>query len=461
MTKNKPLVFIIDDEEHCLGSYELYCEKAGFEPMCFSGGKEFLDYYKVFLTEPRTHIIISDIGMPSITGIDLFKEIKSLSGEGIFIFLTGKEDIGIAVNCMKLGAFDFVNKPVSFDLLKTIMDKAFGYSDLQARNEELESIISDSTDFFGLIGVSSKMKDIFSLLRRVAKVDASVLITGESGTGKEKVARAIHSASPRRLKPFVPVNCSSIPENLIESELFGHAKGSFTGADSKKIGLFQEANGGTIFLDEIGDMPYQLQSKILRVLQEKEIRPVGSNKIIPVDVRVLSATHKNLKESIAAKEFREDLYYRLSVFPVELPALRERKDDIELLANYFLKKYGELWQRPTVKMSKQAEKIILNHSWPGNIRELENTIERAMILCDSRQLEVDHLFIDSNCPKSLTDWIDKLEKVPTLKEFELEFIKSALKRTNNHKDKAAKILGIGRKTLYRKEQELKSELSRT
>jgi len=450
----KPFLFIVDDDRSCLESYRLFAEKMELNVQTFNHARKFYDHYSAF-DKNREHILITDISMPTLDGLKLIEKVKKLNPGVVFLFLSGTVDV--AVDAMKIGAFDFLRKPIRFQEFELRVKRALDFTNLKNAYSELNQSIKSRNDFYGLKGVSAEMKSIFQLLEKVAKVDATVLITGESGTGKEKVAKAVHEASGRTSHPFVAVNCSAIPENLIESELFGHEKGAFTGADTKKTGLFLEADKGTIFLDEIGDMPYSLQSKILRVLQEKEIRPVGSSKVIPIDVRVLSATHQNLKQAIQEKSFREDLYYRLSVFPVELPPLRKRKADIALLADHFLKKYSQVWGKHTFKISKEALMVLNQHTWPGNIRELENTIERALILCETRELGTEHLSLQAqdciNFDSAFSSLLENIATIPSLKDFESQIIRSVLKRTNGHKEKAAQMLGIGRKTLYRKEQE--------
>jgi DNA-binding NtrC family response regulator len=303
-----------------------------------------------------------------------------------------------------------------------------------------------------MIGKSPKIKQIFDLVQRVSRSVSNVLITGESGTGKEMVARAIHEQSPRAAMPFVAINCSAIPDHLLESELFGHKKGAFTGAQEARRGLFEEANKGTIFLDEIGDMPIHLQAKLLRVLQEREIRPVGENKSRPIDVRVVAATHKDLRSRVVEGKFREDLYYRLCVVPIQIPPLRDRREDIALFAEYFLKKYCSLNELPEKKFSQAALAKLIHEKWPGNVRELENTIERTVVLSDQKMIDANDIQIEGRIEFQQNAQV-LFSKLPTLSELERDYVQYVLSQTECSKEKAAHILGINRKTLYRKEHE--------
>ncbi len=334
-----------------------------------------------------------------------------------------------------------------------MVELALKQNNLKKENTVLRDVVKKSWGLKGIVGKSKAINTVFDLVKRVSESTTNVLITGESGTGKEMVARAIHQMGSRADKPFVAINCTAIPENLLESELFGHAKGSFTGAISEKRGLIAEAEGGTLFLDEIGDMSPALQAKLLRVLQERKIRPVGDNNIYDVDVRVIAATHKDLKNSIKEGTFREDLFYRLSVIPIALPALRERAEDIPLLAEYFLKKYKATSGNPQISgFSKLAMNKLMNLRWPGNVRELENVIERAVVLCTGNQIEEED--IPNPELSSPHDTINELtQDFPTLEALERRYMQVILQKTLGRKDKAAEMLGINRRTLYRKERE--------
>ena len=338
-----------------------------------------------------------------------------------------------------------------------LASRAVKMSRLEERCEILKKQLETENRKGTLLGKSKPMKAIFDLIDRVAKTCANVLITGESGTGKEGIARAIHSGGSRAKGPFIAINCSAIPENLLESELFGHKKGAFTGASENRIGLLEEANDGTLFLDEIGDMPMSLQSKLLRALQERKIKPVGSNEYREIDVRIIAATHKDLKKAMGEGSFREDLYFRLCVIPIHSPALRDRMEDVPLLADYFVRKTCERSHIPPKKLSGGAIAKLMRMSFQGNVRELENIIERAVVMSDHDTIgETD---IQSEAASQLDEVRHLLEKFPNLEELERAYIAHILAETGNHKEKAAEILGVNRKTLYRKEKEFGLELN--
>ncbi|MCB0343380.1 MAG: sigma-54-dependent Fis family transcriptional regulator [Pseudobdellovibrionaceae bacterium] len=354
--------------------------------------------------------------------------------------------------------FDQLSWPIDPDQVRTTMTRAVHHHHIHRENNELRQHVARSYSYHRLIGKSKAMREVFSLIGRVAQAEANVLIMGESGTGKELVARAVHEEGPRAGKPFVAINCTSIPEALLESELFGHAKGAFTGAIAHKKGLFAEAEGGTIFLDEIGDLDMTLQAKLLRVIQERKIRAVGENLYRDIDVRIIAATHKDLKKAIKEDCFREDLYYRLSVIPIVLPPLRHRRDDIPLLAGYFLKKYSTINHSPLKGFTPEAMRHLMALPWEGNVRELENVIERLTVLASHEYVKVEDLTgtsadtVEDVVGGAISDW-------PTLEKLEQRYIQLVLSKTGDRKEKAAQILGINRKTLYRKEQELSENQS--
>jgi DNA-binding NtrC family response regulator len=353
---------------------------------------------------------------------------------------------------MRRGAFHYVTKPFKLTEMGLTVERAIEHRKLQRDNTALRKEIKRGWSFGNVIGKSEGMREIFDLVARVSKATANVLITGESGTGKEMVARSIHESGPRSSKPFVAINCTAIPETLLESELFGHAKGSFTGAIQKKRGLFEEAEGGTLFLDEIGDMNVQLQSKLLRVIQERRIRAVGDNVDKPVDVRIVAATHKDLKVAIKEGRFREDLFYRLSVIPIAIPPLRNRKDDIPPLAEHFLRKYSATNNSSVKGFTKRAISKLMNLKWEGNVRELENVVERAVVLCTGPLIdEGDIPSTTSENPEQF--FTGAISDFPTITQLEERYIKVVLEKTAGRKDKAAQILGMNRRTLYRKERE--------
>ncbi|MBU1628185.1 sigma-54 dependent transcriptional regulator [bacterium] len=393
-------------------------------------------------------IVLTDLMLTDGDGMYILKEIKKYSPETLVIMMTAFGSIDSAVDAMREGAYDYISKPFKVEEISIILDKALEKSLLSKEIILLREEIQKKYEFSNIIGKSKIMQDIFYLIKRIADSKSSVLITGKSGTGKELVAKAIHFNSSRRNNPFIPVNCSAIPETLLESELFGHIKGAFTGAISNKKGLFDEADNGTIFLDEIADIPLTIQVKLLRFLQERIIKPVGSNKFHKVDLRVIAATNRNLKELVNTGRFRDDLYYRLNVIPINLPDLTERSEDIPLLVNSFLSK-STLENKKTLSISKESMNILLNFSWPGNIRELENIIERAVILCRGDEITPDDLpdYLKTNLLDS------KLSGDFTLQELEKEYIKKIFQKTSSHRIQTAKILGIDRRTLYRKLRE--------
>lgn len=397
-------------------------------------------------------VIISDINMPEMDGLTLAKTARSNFADIPIILITAFGTVDTAVNAIQAGAYDYFTKPFKLPEVEVVINRAMEFRRLNRVNRALSQEVKQTWKLEEMIGKDPSMQKVFDLIKRIAPVNSNVLIHGESGTGKELVARAIHNRGNRANKPFVAINCTAIPENLLESELFGHAKGSFTGAIGQKIGLFEEADGGTLFLDEIGDLDLALQAKLLRVIQERKIRPVGSNKDKAVDVRILAATHRDLKERVREGKFREDLFFRMNVIPIELPPLRQRRQDIPLLAEHFLRKYSAMNQLRIDGFSKHAMEQIIHHSWRGNVRELENTIERAVVLC------TEHRINDIDIPDKDSDgleeiWNESISALPTLEELERKYIEYVLHHTNGHKCKAADILGINRRTLYRKEKD--------
>ncbi len=402
--------------------------------------------------EGEIDLIISDIKMPGMNGIELTAQLKQLRPEIPVILATGFGTIETAIEAMQKGAFHYITKPFKLAELNTVTERAIEFRKLQQDNTVLRQEVRKTWSYGNVIGKSQNMKAIFDLVERVSGASSNVLITGESGTGKEMIAQAIHRSGPRANKPFIAINCTAIPENLLESELFGHAKGSFTGAIQRKRGLFEEANGGTIFLDEIGDMNPLLQSKLLRVIQERKIRAVGENIAIDVNVRIIAATHKDLRAAMKDGRFRDDLFYRLSVIPIQIPPLRHRPEDIPLLAEHFLKKYAAANQAMVKGFTKRAIQKLLRLRWEGNVRELENVVERAVVLCgDALVDEGDLPTHELVSPESFFG--DATRDFPTLEKLEERYIKLILEKTAGRKDKASNILGINRRTLYRKERE--------
>ncbi|MES2856096.1 MAG: sigma-54 dependent transcriptional regulator [Bdellovibrionota bacterium] len=398
-------------------------------------------------------LIITDLNMPEMTGLEFTKQFRQVDTHVPIILITAFGSIETAIEAIREGAFDYTTKPFKLSEMSVTVARALQFRDLFLDNSRLKQEVQRHHSFAKIIGKSPGMQEVFDLIRRVAPATANVLISGESGTGKERVARAIHDEGSRKSKQFVAINCTAIPESLLESELFGHAKGSFTGAIGRKRGLFEEADGGTIFLDEIGDMNSALQSKLLRVIQEKKIRAVGDTNDREVDVRIVAATHKDLKQAIRNGGFREDLYYRLSVIPIVIPPLRHRREDIPLLADHFLKKYAAQNNSRVKGFTPGAMAALMSLPWEGNVRELENVIERAVVLCLNDEIDVKDL--PNAAQGDVESFFASTQSgtLPTLDEIEKRYMRFILDKTGGKKEKAAQILGVNRRTLYRKERE--------
>lgn len=459
MTETKGRIVIVDDEREMSSVLEDYfVSQENFTVTCFVNAAEALvalgpdGALASDQLEGDIDVIISDIRMPQIDGLQFAERLSQMRPEIPVILMTAFGSIETAIEAMQKGAFHYVVKPLKLAEMSVNVERAIEHRKLRRDNTALRQEVKRSWSFGNVIGKSPGMKAVYDLVSRVSQAKANVLITGESGTGKEMVARAIHQGGPRAHKPFVAINCTAIPETLLESELFGHAKGSFTGAIQKKRGLFEEAEGGTLFLDEIGDMNPQLQSKLLRVIQERKVRAVGDNISRDVDVRIIAATHKDLKAAIKDDRFREDLYYRLSVIPIVIPPLRNRREDIPLLADFFLKKYAAANNLKVVGFTKRAMAKLSGMRWEGNVRELENMVERAVVLTNNALID------DADIP---TPEIESAENFfssatrdfPTVSQLEARYIQVVLEKSGGRKDKAAQILGINRRTLYRKERE--------
>lgn len=403
---------------------------------------------------PRLDLVLTDLNMPGMTGLEFVSQFKEKAPHIPVILITAFGSIETAIEAIKKGAYDYTTKPFKLAEMSVTVARALKFRSLQLENSRLYREIQQTQSFSKIIGKSPGMREVFDLIQRVSGANANVLISGESGTGKERVARAIHDEGPRRSKPFVAINCTAIPESLLESELFGYAKGAFTGAVGRKRGLFEEANGGTIFLDEIGDMNLALQAKLLRVIQERKIRSVGETVDKDIDVRIIAATHKDLKAAIKNGGFREDLYYRLAVIPIVIPPLRHRKEDIPLLADHFLKKYSAANRSKVIGFSKEAMAALMSLQWEGNVRELENVIERAVVLARGELIETADLPQASQGDvESFMAGVQASGALPTIEELEKRYMKFVLEKTGGKKEKAAQVLGINRRTLYRKERE--------
>ncbi len=404
-------------------------------------------------------VVITDLFMPKMDGLEVLEYVVENNPETICIIITGKGTIKKAVEAIKKGAYDFLTKPYRHDEITLVIEKALETRRLRRENEYLRRKLWQEWGYGEIIGKSRAMRQVFSLIEKVADTDSTILILGESGTGKELVARAIHQASHRREGPFIPVNCGAIPEELLESELFGHEKGAFTGAIKTRVGRFELAHGGTIFLDEVSEMSPKLQVKLLRVLQERTFERVGGTRSIQVDIRVIAATNRDLEKEVREGRFREDLYYRLNVIPIKLPPLRERREDIPLLIEHFLKRFAKRKNREVMSISKEALECLMRHDWPGNVRELENVIERMVILSNGETLTLEDVpeYILGQAGSSPLVNVDDFDipeegiNLPRMvSEFEKRLILKALEKTGWVKNRAAKLLNINRTTLIEK-----------
>jgi len=444
VTKMKKVkVLIVDDEAIVRDALNDWLKDIGYEVFTAENGHKALEV----IEKEKPGIMITDLVMPGMDGIELMKRAKTQQPNVEVIIITAYASIPTAITAMKEGAYDYIEKPFCPERAELLVKKLAEHRELVEENLSLRHKLEDRYRFENIIAKSSKMQRIIEVIKVVAKSNATVLITGESGTGKELVARAIHSQSDRRSKPFVAVSCAALPESLLESELFGHEKGSFTGAYAQKKGKFEFANGGTLFLDEIGEMSANIQVHLLRVLEEKEFTRVGGNQPIKVDVRVISATNKALRKAIEKQEFREDLYYRLNVVSIELPPLRERKEDIPLLAEHFLHKFAAENRKEVTEFSPEVIESLLAYDWPGNIRELENSIERAIIL--SR----DSSITTADLRQENVSLVGSASIGKNLKEVEKIHILNVLRETGENYSEAARILGVSRMTLYNKAKE--------
>lgn len=456
-------ILIVDDELSIVEILKTLLKKGGHSVTSSVDGNEALKLLK----ENVFDLMITDVRLPGMDGISLLPKAKELQSHLAVIVMTAYADVENAVLAMKNGAFDYVTKPFKFDELMLTIERALSYETALAENKVLKTTLHTKYHFNFIVGDSDPMLEIYRLIEKIARTNSTVLVLGESGTGKELIAKALHDSSSRSENAFIKVNCAAMPETLLESELFGYVKGAFTGANANKKGLFETADNGTIFLDEIGSIPLSMQMKLLRVLQEKEIRRVGGTEDLSVDVRVIAATNENLEEKIAKNEFREDLYFRLSVIPIRVPALRERKEDIPMLVTHFLSQFEEE-NKIKMSISSEAVKALAAYEWPGNIRQLENLVKRLATLNDSGQIDKDELppeiknytgarslaapVIDSG--SGLSSLLDGKQEFLTLKEhmrrLEERYIKQVIAQNDGDKEKAAKELGISLATLYRK-----------
>jgi two-component system, NtrC family, response regulator AtoC len=440
---------VVDDERKMRRILQMALERIGLDSVAADTGEDALARFEA----EKIDLVLTDLKMPGMGGLDLLAELRRRDPELPVIVLTAFGTVQTAVEAMKLGAFDYVLKPFDLDAIEITIRKALDVSRYRAENRYLREREDAVPAFDDLVGGSPAMREVFALVRRIAPTRSTVLITGETGTGKELVARAIHRLSPRSDRLFVPLNCAAIPGELLESELFGHARGAFTGAQADRAGKFEIADGGTLFLDEIGDMPAALQAKLLRVLQEGVIERVGSNKPIHLDVRIVSSTHRDLAARIGTGEFREDLFYRLNVFNIHLPALRERGEDIGPLATFFLRRFARELGRPAPALAPDALRLLEGHDWPGNVRELQNAMERVAVL--ATEPVVDAAFFRQLLPARGTDAApepapESFTLEPAVEQFERKLILRALAAADDNKSQAARLLGVSERTLWYK-----------
>jgi DNA-binding NtrC family response regulator len=440
-------VAVVDDDGEMGAVVKDLLTDEGFEVRQYLSASEALVQFKKELPD----ILITDNKMKDIDGIMFLKKVQADYPEVVTLMMTAFGSIETAIEAMKAGAYHYIVKPFKNDELVMLVKRAAEKQQLKSENKMLKREIKKDFQLESIIGKSPAIQNVFEMIKLVASSTANVLITGESGSGKELIARALHNSGARAKKPFVPLNCTAIPENLLESELFGHAKGAFTGAVGEKKGLFEEANGGTLFMDEIGDLSLPLQAKLLRVLQDRQIRPVGSTQLKQVDVRILAATHRDLKIMVKDGKFREDLFYRLNVVPIRVPSLRERTEDIPLLVENFIAKFRAQNNSNVNGIASDALAVLMAHPWPGNVRELENVIERAMVLSRGDLIEKNAV-MDGALAEAKSNIEQLHADRPPLDKLEERYIKLILSEVNNSKDEAAKILGVSRRTLYRKER---------
>jgi len=452
MTEFRSDILIIDDEENLRHMLSAMLSRQGYQVDTAANGAEGLRY----LTEKVYDFILCDIRMPEMDGKQFLARALEEKVVSPIIMMSAYGSVDTAIECMKMGAYDFISKPFKKDEIVMVLKKAEERERLKSENNRLRGVISGSDGFCGIISRNAVMQEIFAQIRKVTDLKTTVLILGESGTGKELVARAIHMSGVRAKKPFVAINCGAIPENLLESELFGHVRGAFTDASSDKTGLFEQADGGTLFLDEIGEMPLALQVKLLRVLQEEEIRRVGAAVSRKVNVRVVSATSRDLEGDVKGGRFREDLFFRLNVFCIHLPPLRERIEDIPQLVGYFLEKYSGGNDGTPPRCAPDAMRQLLGYGWPGNIRELENAVERGMILCDGSTITAGCLPLSLQSGSDVSDPDPLFENLSIKKAesaMERDLIRKALIKTGGNRTQAAKILEISHRSLLYKLKE--------
>jgi two-component system response regulator PilR (NtrC family) len=444
-------ILIADDEAGIRESLTIVLEDEGYNCTAVADGDAAIEA----INSSNFDIIISDLKMPNTNGIGVLEHALQKSSETLTIIITAHATVETAIQALRKGAADYILKPLDFDEVLIRIENLLEHKKLMQENKYLREQIDKEFNFNHIIGESSAMKEVYRMVERVSQATSNVLVTGQSGTGKELVARAIHSNSDRSDNPFLAINCGAIPENLVESELFGHKKGAFTGAESDKEGIFVAADGGSVFLDEVAEIPLNLQVNLLRVLQEREVKPVGSNKMVSFDSRIIAATNKHLVQEVEKGNFRDDLYYRLNVVEIPLPPLQQRQSDIPLLAHHFLQKYNKELKRNLKGIASEAMGAMMAYEWKGQVRELENVMERAVLLSDGDYLQLGDLPASLRNSSPNEDFemdSDKLDEA--IQTFEKHHIQSVLKRTDGNKSEAARLMDIDPSTLYRKMEKL-------
>jgi two-component system response regulator HydG len=445
LPERPPRILVVEDDTEMLALVSEHLEEQGYQVVGASRGAEALEQ----LRGGEFDLLLTDLRMPDVDGMEVLRAAKGRQPDLPVVLITAFGTIETAIQAIRQGAYDYVTKPCAMAEISLLVRKALEDRRLREENRRLREEVAGRYRLHNLLGASPAMQAVFALIRQAAPGDANVLIAGESGTGKELVAKALHYNSLRSERPFVPINCAAVPAGILESELFGHVKGAFTGAVRARRGLFREAEGGTLFLDEIGDMAPELQAKLLRAIEDRAVRPVGSDEVVAVDLRIIAATNKDLAARIQERTFREDLYYRLAVIPIQLPPLRERREDIPLLAEHFLRGAATAAGKSVQGFTPEAMAALLRHPWPGNVRELENVIERAVILTAGAQIQPDALLLEASVAPPPSALLAQASRRPTLDELTAEYVALVLREVGGDKDKAAEILGVSKRTLYR------------
>jgi len=450
----KVKILIAEDDDLNRQNLDELLSQSGYETRAVRDGMEAMEAFPY----DKYDLVITDLKMPHVDGLQLLQFIKDVNPENVVIIITGYATVETAVEAMRLGAFDYITKPLREDLVKLTIERALSFARLKDENIVLRDHLKEKYDFGKMIGYSDSMKKVYSTIEKVASSDSTIIIYGESGTGKELVAKAIHFNSDRKVNNLVTVNCGAIPEELLESELFGHEKGAFTGAIRSRIGRFELAQGGSIFLDEIGDMSPSLQVKVLRAIQERQFERIGGIKTIDADVRIICATNQNLEKAVAEKKFREDLFYRINVIPIYLPPLRERLDDIPILINHFIRTFNKLKKKSIKGLTHEAMNCVMNYNWPGNVRELENLIEMFVVMKGIGYIDFEDLPDKIRQTTRKTDQIAGGIEVPDeglnlnkiISQFERDLLQKALRKSGGVKNRAAKLLNLNRTTFVEK-----------